>query len=424
MSEDKKEISKAAGADQESRQVKRVALLAFFTNLALAGIKAALASITGSLAITAGAIDSVTDSVASAAVYGGVRLSTRKTKSFPYGLYKIENLISIVVAFFIFFAAYEIGKKAITKNINPPDISLAVIGWLLLTVLVIFLFGQYALRVGKKTGSPTMMAEGRHRQVDVLSSLVVLVSASLSYFRVELDFYGITVDRLGAALVLIFIARAGWELLSGGMRVLLDASVEPETLDRVRAIVEAEPAVIEVRGLAGRNAGRFRFIEIDVALRTGDLEKAHHISEKIERRITEEIEHIADVVVHYEPKLKDYIRAGVPLSDTAGTISQHFGESPYFALVQIRKSDRKIDRRDILENPHAHVQTRKGIKVAEWLISHKIDVVLTHEDMGHKGPSYVMNSADVKMRLTSSENLDEAVAELMETSSNGKNPES
>ncbi|MFO8057629.1 MAG: cation diffusion facilitator family transporter [bacterium] len=403
-------------ADPESRQVKRVALLAFLVNLVLAGIKAALAAITGSLAITAGAIDSATDSVASAAVYGGLRLSTRKTRAFPYGLYKIENLISVLIAFFIFFAGYEIARQAFTAKSGPPDISFAVIGWLFFTVLVIFVFGQYALRVGRKTGSPTMKAEGRHRQVDVLSSLVVLGSATLSYFQVELDFYGLSVDQIGAALVLIFIGRAGWELLASGMRVLLDASVEPETLEQVRKIVESEPAVDEIRSLAGRNAGRFRFLEIEVSLRTADLEKAHHISQNIESMIREEIEHIAGVVVHYEPRLKEYMKVAVPLSDTAGTVSGHFGEAPYFAIVRIRSSDSKMDRQEIVENPHTEVQTGKGIKVAEWLLSHKIDIVLTSEDMSHKGPSYVMNSADVQMKVTGAQTLEDAVAGLTETS--------
>jgi cation diffusion facilitator family transporter len=412
MTDVRHESFSAPENSEESRQVKRVAALAFLTNLVLAAIKAVLAFSTGSLAITAGAIDSATDSVASAAVYGGVRLSTRKTRSFPYGLYKIENLISIVVAFFIFIAGYEIARRALTEKAKSPDVPVSAIGWLFLTVLIIFMFGRYALRVGKKTGSPTMEAEGRHRQVDVLSSLVVLLSATLSYFQVKIDFYGITVDQLGAALVLVFIAHAGWELLSSGMRVLLDASVEPETLEKVRSIVESEPEVTEVMNLAGRNAGRFRFLEIDVALRTGNLDKAHHVSVNIENRIREEIEHIADVVIHYEPSSKEHITVAVPLSDTQGKISAHFGEAPYFAIVRTRKSDGKIEKQEILENPHTRTKTGKGIKVAEWLISYKTDIVLTKEDMSHKGPSYVMNSADVEMRTTSAEDLGQAMEEL------------
>ncbi|MEJ2102681.1 MAG: cation transporter [Desulfobacterales bacterium] len=55
-------------------------------------MKVLLAVFSGSLAITASAIDSGTDAVASFLIYVGVKLSTRKTRSFPMGLYKLENV--------------------------------------------------------------------------------------------------------------------------------------------------------------------------------------------------------------------------------------------------------------------------------------------------------------------------------------------
>ena len=91
------------------------------------------------------------------------------------------------------------------------------------------LFGQYAISIGRRTESPTLIAEGRHRQVDVLSSIVVLVSVILSYFDLHLNILGVTIDQIGAALILIFIACAGWELLSDGIRVaewLVELGVE------------------------------------------------------------------------------------------------------------------------------------------------------------------------------------------------------
>jgi divalent metal cation (Fe/Co/Zn/Cd) transporter len=87
---------------EETRQIQRVALYAFLLNFGLAGLKAALAYLSGSLAVVASAVDSATDSVASLAVLCGLKLSTRKSHTFPYGLYKIENVISVIVAIFIF----------------------------------------------------------------------------------------------------------------------------------------------------------------------------------------------------------------------------------------------------------------------------------------------------------------------------------
>ncbi|MGQ9631291.1 MAG: cation transporter [bacterium] len=41
----------------------------------------------------------------------GLKIAKRKSKSFPYGLYKVENLVSLVTSFAIFFAGYEIVRE-------------------------------------------------------------------------------------------------------------------------------------------------------------------------------------------------------------------------------------------------------------------------------------------------------------------------
>ena len=89
---------------------------------------------------------------------------------------------------------------------------------------------------------------------------------------------GVPLDRYAALIVVLFIARTGWQLLSDGMRVLLDASLDPKTLDEVKATIMADAAVAEVRTLVGRSAGRYRFLEGEVALRVHSLEKAHAAS--------------------------------------------------------------------------------------------------------------------------------------------------
>lgn len=400
---------------QETREIRQVALYAFLLNLGLAGLKVVLAYFSGSLAVAASAMDSGTDSVASLAVFGGLKLSTRKSARFPYGLYKIENVISVIVAIFIFFAGFEIVRKALSPPAEPPVITLWVIGWLLGAVLITFLFGQYAIAVGRRTESPTLIAEGRHRQADVFSTIVVLFALMLDYFGLHTDFLGISLDNIAAGLVVVFIARAGWELLSDGMRVLLDASLDPEALERVRKIIDAEPMVTEVRWLAGRNAGRFRFIETYVVLRTGDLTKAHVISHQIEEEIRKQVPHVERVVIHCEPQARKHLHVAVPLADVMGKVSPHFGEAPYFGLVVLRLADGQIERQQVVPNPHTDVAKAKGIRVAEWLVNQKVDVVTVKEDLHKKGPAYVFADAGVELKVLLNDRLEEVVESVKNT---------
>lgn len=390
----------------ETRQILLVALYAFILNVALTILKAIIAFFANSLAVAASAVDSAIDSFASLAVLGGLKMSERKTKTFPYGLYKIENLISVIVALFIFVAGYEILRRALTSVASSPHITPWVIGWLLVSVLSTFLFGQYAIMKGKQSGSPALIAEGRHRQADVFSSGIVLLAVVIDFFRVKTNLWGIAIDQIAAGLVVIFIFYAGWELLSDGMRVLLDASLAPETLTKVRDIIESEPMVMEIHWITGRNAGRFCFLEAEVVLRTTDLKKAENTRRKIENKIRQQVLRIERVLIHYQPYSRDYLNIAVPLIDTTGKVSPHFGEAPYFAVVVFQLTDGWVKKQNIKANPYTDVQKAKGISVAEWLVKQKVDVVVTKDDLSNKkGPSYVFADAGVEGRISDADDL-------------------
>lgn len=403
----------AAGADKETRQIKKVAFYAFLLNLGLATMKGLLARQSGSLAVAASAIDSGTDAIASLVLLGGLILSTRKSRAFPLGLYKIENMISVIVALFIFFAGYEIAREVLAGASEPPKVSVTLLILLSLGVLATFLFGQYAMAVGRRTESPTLIAEGRHRQVDVLSSLVVLASVALGYMQWKIVLFGITVDQIAAGLIVIFIAHAGWELLSDGMRVLLDASIDFETLDKVKAILEGHPMVVKVQSLMGRNAGRFRFLQTALVLRTDDLKRAHEISETLELEIRDRIPHVERVFIHYEPQHRTHLLIAVPVPDAEGNaVYDHFGEAPFFAFLSLRVADHRLEGRKMLENPHRNVETAKGIRVAEWLVGQHVDGVIMKEDLSRKGPGYVLANAGTKLYVVEEGDVEKVVESL------------
>ena len=400
--------------EKESRQIQRVAAFGFFLNLALTAMKAVLAFLSGSLAITASTIDSATDSIASLVLYFGLKLSDQKTSTFPLGLYKIENLLSVIIAFFIFFAGYEILHHTFFSPVLPPDISLTAILLILAGTISIFAFGQYVITAGRRTESPTLIAEGRHRQTDVLSSVVVLISISLSYFDLEIGLFGLTVDQIATILVLLFVARTGWELLSDGMRVLLDASLDHKTLTSVRKIIESELMVSGVRSLVGRNAGRFRFLQAVVTMRTDNLKKAHEISDRIEGKIQSSIPRVERVIIHYEPHNHDNVRIAFPLSDKDGTLGRHFGDSPYFAIVEMGLKDHRIVEREVVRNPYLDLEKGKGIQVAEWLVQSRVDRLVLVEEIKSKGPGYVFTNAGVKIQMAAAKSLEEALSGIVE----------
>jgi len=198
------------------------------------------------------------DVFGSTALILGIFISGRKSKSFPYGLYKVENLVAVAAI-----------------------------------VPVPLIFGTYEMKVGEKFSSPSLVADGRQFRADVLTELVVFAALAGQWF-------GLPLDRVAAAAIALLIVKAGWEILVSGMRVLLDASIDPATMRKIEDAIEANPEVSVVEEVTGRNSGRYLFVEAKVAFRVTDLARAHQASQRIERDIREAVPNVDRALIHYD----------------------------------------------------------------------------------------------------------------------------
>jgi cation diffusion facilitator family transporter len=395
------------GATEEyGDPVRRVAVYSLLLNIGLVGTKLVLSQISGSLSLRADAVHSMVDVFASLALILGLIISSRKSKDFPYGLYKVENVVSVVISILLFLTAYEIAVAAVRGGLAP----LSYRGWLLAAVAALvpvpFIFGRYQVHVGRQLNSPSLIADGVQHQVDVLTSTVVLVA-----FLAQSS--GLALDRAAAVIIVLFIIRSGWDILKSGMRVLLDASVDPETLDKIRSLILEEPAVSSLKEVTARNSGRYLFVEASLALRIRDLKRAHLASLHIEDKIRREVPHVDRVLIHYEPQTKTVMRYAIPLADSRGDIGQHFGESPYFALMDVDLKQKSLRRQEIVANSFKDLPKGKGLKVAEFLLGSKPDVVLTRESLVGKGPGYAFAEAGVETEQTQARSLEKFVEELL-----------
>lgn len=395
-------IPSTADLDKSIPCPKLVALYSLLVNLFLLGLNLAMAAYSGSLALIAETAHNLADLAASATVWIGLTLSQRKSHSFPYGLYKIENVAAIIVGLFIFLTAYEIAKEALLESehevVTHPTILLGVV----VAVLVPWLFSRYELRIARAVNSPSLMADAKEFQAHVLSSGVVFASLLGQWI-------GWPLDWPAALLIVLWIVHAGWETLIAGMRVLLDASIDKETLQRIRGIIERQPAVVEVRSLVGRNAGRYRFLEAEIGVRALSLDKAHQVSHVIESEICSEIPFIERVLIHMEPVSRNAIRIAVPLTDQTGMVSRHFGLAPYFALTDKHLATKEILGQTIIANPFASHPRGRGLEVAHWLLEQHVDVVVTPDDIRDKGPGHALGDAGVSVIFSEATTLAQAI---------------
>lgn len=401
-----------SGETNDTRILVRVALYSLLVNAGLVIIKLSLSFSTGSLSLAADAVHSFIDIIGSGALILGLIISQRKSSSFPYGMYKVENFVAVVIALLLFGTAFEIVYQALFSASEIHEFS----GWVLVLVaaliLVPLLFGRYEVRMGTQFNSPGLIADGKNFTADVLASTVVFLGLLGQYMQVP-------VDRVAAIIVAILIVKAGWGILVNGMRVLLDASIDKQTLDTIRSTILHDPAVVEVRKIMGRNSGRYVFVEADITLRTPDLERAHQLSQRIEQEIKRAVPNVDRTVLHYEPPDTTKVRYLVALADNRGSISNHFGEAPYFAIVDIDRAGGKPERTEVIANPHQQEAKGKGIMVAKFLVTFKPDIVVTREDLAGKGPGYVFADAGIETVQTDADNLEAFIQRCPEIHNSG-----
>lgn len=395
-----------AVSEVKSPPYLKVGVYSLLVNLTLVVAKLTLSFVTGSLALRADAIHSSVDVFGSIALIIGLFIANRRSSRFPYGLYKVENVVAVVISALLFISAYEIVSQAVrgqTATVSYSGWVLAVIGGL---IAIPYLFSRYETKVGRQYNSPGLIADGKQFRADVLS-------ASIVFFALLGQYFGLPLDRIAAGIIALFVAYAGWGLLSSSMRVLLDASVDKETLEQIRSVIESEPAVSAVREVTGRNSGRYMFVEATLGLRVSDLEKAHQISDRLGNKIKDTGCCIDRVLIHYEPQAKTRIRYAIPLIGDKKGISSHFGESPHFLLVEVDTKENTVTKRETIDNPHPGSEKGRGLKVAQFLLGYRPDVVVTREKLSGKGPGYAFADAGVETRQTESLDVEDLINQLL-----------
>jgi cation diffusion facilitator family transporter len=393
------------GAEDNLASVVRWGWYSIGINLILVGLNGLIAATSGSLAVTAELLHNFVDLASAAVVVIGLKLAMRKSRIFPYGLYKVENLVAAGLAIMIFFTAYEVVSVVFLKAARPPHVDAWMLISLVAAMAIPLVFGHFELRVARRTNSPALMADAREYQVHVYTTGLAFAALLTAWFDFPLD-------RVAAMIIVIAVAKTGWDLLADALRVLLDASLDPKSLGEIGKVIEADPAVAEVRWITGRNAGRFRFVETGVTLRLNDLAKAEVAVARIENSVRTAVPQIERVLLHIEPHTSIYERYAIPVADLSGTISEHFGEAPYFTFVTVHRASGAVEEQHVRANPYCNAERAKGIRVAEWLAGQKVDRVVIPKGLEGKGPAYVFRDAGIQVEPSDTRTVAELFARL------------
>ena len=259
--------------------------------------------LTGSVALYSDALESTINVVAALVAFAALRLSAKPADAnHPYGHQKIEYIAAVFEGALILLAAVAVFHAAYNAWLAPRVITPDPygIGLNILASVINAFWCSVLIRRGRALRSPALVADGKHLQSDVVSSVGVLVALLLA-FSTGLPW----LDPLLAGLVALNILWSGWSLMQTSFSGLMDEAAAPEDVERIRAVIARHAdGAIEAHDLRTRHSGRLTFIEFHLVVPADmRVDAAHDICDRIEAALRGEVEG-ASITIHVEPEAK------------------------------------------------------------------------------------------------------------------------
>lgn len=263
-------------------------------------LKVAAFALTGSAAILSDATESVVHQFAIGFALFSVYLSSRPPdRSHPYGHGRIEYFSAGFEGAMIVLAAVFIAYDAISKIIRGAQPTTLDLGATLIaaSAAINLVLGLHLIRVGRRTGSLTLVADGQHILSDSLTSVAVVVGLVLVLVT------GWTIlDPVIALLVACNILYVGGRLIYKSVTGLMDAADLSLLSGIVQALESArKPGWIEVHRLRAHLMGGTRFIDLHLTVpRFWDVERTHETADELTRTL-ESAQSATELIAHLDP---------------------------------------------------------------------------------------------------------------------------
>ena len=278
-------------------QVRRVILIEGLANLLVLIAKTVVGLSTGSMAILADAIHSLSDLTNNIIAWIVIHFSSLPAdREHPYGHRKLETLAVFILASILVVLAFELALKAINKE-QAEVVSSGVELIIMLCVLIINIVVTSWQRMwAKRLDSDILHADATHTFADVLITGAVIVGWQLSAMGYA------WVDRLCALGVALLIFYLAYGLFRRAIPVLIDEyAIDPVELSE---LIKPLPGVKKVYKIRSRWVGKTRAVDLVVSVDSAlSTEESHAIADSIESQIENHFG-ATDISIHIEPETK------------------------------------------------------------------------------------------------------------------------
>ena len=277
-------------------------LVGIFCNLLLFVGKLAVGVLTGSVSITADAMNNLSDATSSVVTMLGFRLAERPADAdHPFGHARYEYLSGLAVSALILIIGVELAKTSLDKVLHPADV---ILNWvtaavLIGSILVKLWMSLFNAKLGKLIHSATLAATAADSRNDVITTSAVLLATVIEHFT------SFRADGWMGLAVSLFILYSGIGLAKETISPLLGENADPELREKIVDNIRSCPKVLGFHDLMVHDYGpgqRFASIHVEMDRREDPME-CHEIIDDLERECLKS--HGVHLVIHYDPIITD-----------------------------------------------------------------------------------------------------------------------
>jgi cation diffusion facilitator family transporter len=272
------------------------------TNFLLFAFKITVGLVFGSIAITADAVNNLSDSGASLVTLFGFKMSGKPADAeHPYGHGRMEYISGLIVSFIILLLGFQLIQTSISKIIHPAESKFSLLTVVVLAASIAIKLWQclFYRNVGKIIDSITLATSSADSLSDILATSSVLAGTLITRFT------GFNLDGIMGAAVALFIMASGIKLVSATISPLLGSPPTKELVDYISKKVLSFDGIIGIHDLTVHSYGPaecFASLHCEVPAEQ-DIMLSHDIIDNIERKLLRE--NGIHLVIHLDPVVTD-----------------------------------------------------------------------------------------------------------------------
>ena len=288
--------------DVRERYGTLAAAVGILSNIFLCIIKGLIGLFSGSIAVTADAVNNLSDAGSSVITLLAFKIAGKPAdEEHPYGHARMEYISGMAVSFIIILLGLELMGSSFEKILHPEEVGVSALTYLVLIVSIAVMLwqGMFNRNLGKRISSEALQATAADSLNDVFSTGAVLLS-TLVY-----QFTAIPIDGWVGMLVAIFITVSGVKLIMETGSPLLGQAPDPQMVRELEEKITAYDGVIGIHDLQVHNYGPgrvFATVHAEVPANR-DILVSHDIIDNIEREVGHEMN--LNLVIHMDPVVTD-----------------------------------------------------------------------------------------------------------------------